>query len=55
MPGVTQGDLASWMEDHVDDLIKEFALADDVVALTAEEGGADGDGDDGDTDGSASR
>ena len=32
----------------MDDLIKEFALADNVATLAAEEGEADDDGDDGD-------
>ena len=55
LPGVVQGDLASWVDDHVDDLVKEFALADDVAMLVAAEDGADDDGDDGDTGDSASR
>ena len=40
IPGAIQGVLASWVEDHVDDLIAELAPADDVVAPAAEEGGA---------------
>ena len=43
------------MDDHVDDLIKEFALADDVAALVAEEGGANDDADYHDIGDSASR
>ena len=37
-----------WLDNHVDDPIKEFALADDVAVLAAEEGRANDDGDDGD-------
>ena len=46
---VTQGDLASWVDNHVDDLIKVFSLADDVTALATEHDGADDDDDDGDS------
>lgn len=43
VPRVTQGDLASWVNDHVDDLVTEFSLEDGVDAPAAAEGGADGD------------
>ena len=39
----------------MDDLIKEFSLADDVTTLANEEGEADGDDDDSDADGGVSR
>ena len=55
MPGVTRGDLASWVNDHVDDLVAEFSLEDGVDALAAGESGVDGDDKDGDVDGSVSR
>lgn len=43
---MTQSDLASWVDDHVDDLIREFSQADDVAAPATEEGKAGGDDDD---------
>ena len=55
VPRVTQGDLASWVNHHVDDLVMEFALEDGIDVLVVEESGADGDDEDGNADGSASR
>ena len=52
---MVEGTLADWVNDHVEDLMAELALADDLVAPAAEEGGAYGDNDDTDADSSASR
>ena len=49
LPEVVQGDLASWVNDHVDDLIREFA--DDAAVPADGEDGADDDGDDGEDSG----
>ena len=43
LPGAMQGELASWVDDHVDDLVKEFSLANDVAAPATEEGRTDDD------------
>ena len=63
VPEAIRGDLARWVEDNVDALVRAFASEDDAVVVAADEGdvvdygdrGAvegDGDADDGDDDAS---
>ena len=37
VPGATQEALASWMDDHVDALVREFAPEDDVAVIVVDE------------------
>ena len=46
VPGVIQGNLANWVDDHVDALVAEFVVADDAVVIAAEGGDADDDDED---------
>nr|XP_020160305.1 uncharacterized protein LOC109745593 [Aegilops tauschii subsp. strangulata] len=39
VPGVIQGNLAGWVDDHVDDLVAEFAPEDGAVVIAAKGGG----------------
>ena len=56
VPEAIQGDLARWVEDNVDALVRAFASDDEGVVVAADEGdvGDDGDGGAGDGDGNAS-
>ena len=51
-----RGDLARWVEDNVDALVRAFASEDDAVVVAADEGDVvdDGDGGAGEGDGDAS-
>ena len=55
VPQAVRGDLAHWVEDNVDALIRAFALDNDGVIVAANEGGAvhgpDAAGGDADSDG----
>ena len=42
VPPVIQDNLAGWLDDHVDALVVEFALEDDMVVIAAEEAGVGG-------------
>jgi hypothetical protein len=46
VPRVTQGNLAEWVDVHVDDLVAEFAPEDDTAVIATEEGDADDDDED---------
>ena len=43
LPPVVQDNLDGWVDDHMDALVAEFALEDDMVMIAVEEAGADGD------------
>ena len=47
MPEAIQGDLARWVEDNVDALVKAFTFEDDAVVVAAHEGDVVDDGDGG--------
>ena len=51
VPTAVRGDLARWVEDHVDALVKAFTLEDDAVVFVADEGDVVDNGDGGVTDG----
>ena len=51
MPAAIQGNLAQWMEDNVDALVRAFITDDDGVVMAADEGGVVNDPDAGDGDG----
>ena len=51
VPTAVRGDLARWLEDHVDALVRAFTLEDDAVVVVADEGDMVNDGDGGVTDG----
>ena len=62
VPGAIQGDLARWVEDNVDALVRAFTSEDDAVVVAADEGdvvddgvgdAGNGGGDAGDGDGDA--
>src|SRR5215216_5612997 len=44
VPGVIHGNLAGWVDEHVNALVAEFAVVDDTVVIVA--GGGDADDDD---------
>ena len=46
-----RGDLARWVEDNVDALVRAFTLEDDAVVVVADEGDVVDDGDGGVADG----
>ena len=46
-----RGDLARWVEDHVDTLVRAFTSEDDAVVVVADEGDVVNDGDGGVADG----
>ena len=46
-----QGDLARWVEDNVDALVRAFTSEDDAVVVAADEGDVVGDGEGGDDNG----
>ena len=47
VPTAVRGDLARWVEDHVDALVRAFASEDDVVVVVANEGDVVDDGEGG--------
>ena len=51
VPTTVRGDLARWVEDNVDALVRAFTLEDDVVVVVADEGDVVDDGDGGVADG----
>ena len=51
VPTAVRGDLACWVEDHVDALVRAFTLEDDAVVVIVDEGGVVDDGDGGVADG----
>ena len=51
VPMAVRGDLARWVEDHVDALVRAFTLENDGVVVIADEGDVVDDGDGGVADG----
>ena len=47
VPTAVRGDLARWVEDHVDALVRAFTSEDDVVVVVIDEGDVVDDGDGG--------
>ena len=46
VPGIIQDILAGWVDDHVDDLVAEFAPEDDAVVIAADGGSVEDDDED---------